>query len=633
MFLKMIGFLLSLSTALSFMLQRSVGKDAVISFDYGDAGFEEIENPPVKSCVKECGDVPTLFVNGEPYPALAYMTYLENYACYDQFADAGYTLFSLPTLFSGRWISVTEGLTPFSKGIFDEKGNPDFSVFDKSVEKVLKVCPNALIFPRVNVSMPLWWIEENTDKLDSTGKRESLYSSVWREDAADMLRAFINHVLKSDFASHIVGYQIAGGNTEEWFHFDMNAGLSKSAEMGFKSFLEKYYPDISYSGLPDLSLLRGKGVTHGSDYLARFFEYASFAVADDIAYLANVAKKASGGHVVIGTFYGYDLEVSSQLHGTHGLRWLLQSDDIDFICSPNSYIGVRDEDADWTEMYPADSVRLHGKLCLQECDIRTYLTRPLGECAPETDPNGIMSAPIWQPVKDKQTSVSMIRKSFCRQLIKGNGFWWFDMWGGWYDDPDLMAEMEKFRSIYVDSLTKPNRKSVAQVAVFIDESAYKYMKDGALLGAIYNQRKIFGFLGAPYDIYDISDFDEVADRYKAVIFMTGVKTQGLENSVGYCRKNNIPFLMNSSFHKFFSLKALKAFCRANGVHLYIDTEDLMYIGAGYIAFHATEGGEKTISFEKNVTLRSLFGEPETYSGKKVTVNMQKGETALFEFVD
>ena len=61
----------------------------------------------IHSYVGDCGGVPTLFVNGSPIPAAAYMTYLEEYNNYAEFAAAGYTLFSVPVLFAGRWISAT----------------------------------------------------------------------------------------------------------------------------------------------------------------------------------------------------------------------------------------------------------------------------------------------------------------------------------------------------------------------------------------------------------------------------------------------------------------------------------------------------------------------------------------------
>ena len=112
----------------------------------------------IETCVRDHGGVPTLFVNGKAYPSAAYMTYLEPYGRYEQFADAGYTFFSLPALFATRWISVTEGLTPFAKGFFDDRETPDFSWFDTAMHRILDACPDALVFPLVNLSMPMWWI-------------------------------------------------------------------------------------------------------------------------------------------------------------------------------------------------------------------------------------------------------------------------------------------------------------------------------------------------------------------------------------------------------------------------------------------------------------------------------------------
>ena len=599
---------------------------------------EKVETDASKACgvvseVRPHGGVPTLFINGEPYPSAAYMTYLEPYNRYADFAQAGYSFFSFPVLFAGRWISTTPDMTPFGKGIFDEKDRPDFSVLDASVHRILDVCPDAMLFPRVNLSMPLWWIEEHPDCLDGTGNRESLYSDVWREDAAAMLRAFIRHVRQSDYGAHIAGYQLAGGNTEEWFHFDMNAGISPCAETGFRSFMQTFYPNEKYEGLPDLSALKRDGVYHRSVPLARFLEYASVRVADSIAYLAHVAKEETGNNVAVGTFYGYALEVTSSLHGTHALDLLLRCDEIDFICSPNSYIGVRDPDADWTEMYAADSVRLHGKLCMQECDIRTHLTRPLCECAPEYDPESHMTAPIWQAVGSKTEAIAQIRKSFCRQLIKGNGLWWFDMWGGWYADADIMREMQTYRSIYAQSLAAQDRRSVAQLAVFVDESAYRYMTDGGMRGTAFEQRRQLGQLGAPYDLYNVQDFDAVCGRYNAVLFLSDVKTSALCKAVTRCRADRIPFLMLSPLKKSFSAKQLRAFCRANGVHIFADTDDVLYANAQYIAVHAAAAGEKTIRLAENERLVPLLGDPAvTMRDGTAVLTLQKGETVLLERV-
>ena len=586
----------------------------------------------IHSEIKDCGGVPTLYINGEPHAAVAYMTYLEKFNKYDDFAAAGYKFFSVPVLFSGRWISTTDGLTPFKKGIFDIKGNPDFSLFDEACEKILEACPDAYIIPRVNMSMPVWWEEENPGELnnkDGVPCRESFYSQKWRDDATDFLRQFTQYTNSCKYASHIVGYQIAGGNTEEWFHFDMNGGYGECAKESFKVFLKEYYPEVEYKGLPDLSLLNKDRNYINDEYLSRYIEFANFRVAEAISYFAQVVKEETGNNVVVGTFYGYTLEVTNSLQGNHALNYILKDKNIDFICSPNSYIGTRSPELDWTEMYPADSVRLHGKMCFQECDIRTHLTKILSEKDPSTDPYGLLEAPVWHPRESKFQAVNEIRKSFARQLIKGNALWWFDMWGGWYADEDIMAEMAEYNSIYEQSISDTDRGSKAEVAVFVDESAYKYLTDCSLRTLFHRQRSELGVMGAPYDIYDVYDFEEVYGKYKAVILLSSAKTEYMKNARRLCKQNDIPFIMTSALKEKFTVNELRAFLETNGVHIYCETDDIIYVNENYLCIYAVTGGEKTISLGKERNVDEL---PDgTYQGKTdtITVEMQQYETKLF----
>ncbi len=586
----------------------------------------------IHSEIKDCGGVPTLYINGEAHAAVAYMTYLEKFNEYDDFAAAGYKFFSVPVLFSGRWISITDGLTPFKKGIFDVKGEPDFSLFDEAVEKILEACPDAYIIPRVNISMPVWWEQENPAELnykDGVACRESFYSQKWRDDASRFLREFTQYANSCRYASHIVGYQIAGGNTEEWFHFDMNGGYGECAKPAFKAFLEKYYPEVEYKGLPDLTQLNKKEDYFNDVYLSRYIEFANFKVAEAISHFAQIVKEETGDNVVVGTFYGYTLEVTNPLQGNHALNYILKDPNIDFICSPNSYIGTRSPDLDWTEMYPADSIRLHGKMCFQECDIRTHLTQVLSEKDPSTDPYGLLEAPVWHPRASKYQAMNEIRKSFARQLIKGNALWWFDMWGGWYADEDIMNEMATYKSIYEQSITDADRSSKAEVAVFVDESAYKYLTDGSLRNIFHSRRSELGLMGAPYDIYDVNDFEAVYGNYKAVILLSNAKTVNMENALSLCKANGVPYIMTSSLKEKFTVSELRAFCKTNGVHVYCETDDIIYVNENYICIYAVTEGEKTLSLGRERNVSELLGGTYQGAADTVTVKMQKGETKLF----
>ena len=586
----------------------------------------------IHSEIKNCNGQPTLYINGEPYAAVAYMTYLEKFNEYDDFAAAGYKFYSVPVLFSGRWISISKGLTPFKKGIFDVKGKPDFSVFDEAIEKILEACPDAYIFPRVNVSLPEWWEKENPDKLnikDGEPCRESFYTQEWKDTVTQLLREFTGYVNSSKYASHIVGYQIAGGQTEEWFHFDLNGGYGEAAKPAFKAFLEKYYPEIEYNGLPDITLIGKKSNYHNDEYLARYIEFSNFIIAEAISEFAQVVKEETGGNVIVGTFYGYTLEVANSLQGNHALNYILKDPNIDFICSPNSYIGGRNPEFDWTEMYPADSVRLHGKMCFQECDIRTHLTELLPEKDPSTDPNGVLSGDIWKPRGSKYQALNEIRRSFARQLIKGNALWWFDMWGGWYADEDVMTEMAEYRSIYEQSLTDTDRSSKAEVAVFVDESAYKYLTDSSLRGVFSGQREELGVIGTPYDLYDVYDFEAVYKNYKAVVLLSPAKTEYMENALRLCIENKIPSIATSVSKQKFSVNELRAFCEANGIHIYCETDDIVYVNENFVCIYAVTEGEKTISLFEKRNVSELLGGTYENNTDKITIEMQKGETKLF----
>ena len=223
-----------------------------------------------------------------------------------------------------------------------------------------------------------------------------------------------------------------------------------------------------------------------------------------------------------------------------------------------------------------------------------------------------------------------MRKSFCRQLICGNGFWWFDMWGGWYADEDIMEETAIYRQVCADALQKKNRASVSELAVFTDERAYYELADCPLRGCAHEQRRALGLTGAPYDAYDISDFAAVYKNYKAVLFVTGIETAGLRTALALCEKKNVPYLRNSEQKPTFKTAELRAFLQKSGAHIYCDTDDIVYVNENHIALHAVEAGVKTLRFKTETALLPLLGGKPACHGCTVQIPMEKNETALFE---
>lgn len=595
--------------------------------------------PVTRSSIENYGGVPTLFINGEPQPALAYMTYFQENNEYESFTLAGYELFSLPVFFSTRGINTLSNISPFEQGIFEIKGEPNFEIFDQNIETILEQNSNAYILPRMNISMPTWWEEENPTEVniteDGESKRESFYSEKWRKDAGELVLQFIKHINQSDYRDRILGYQIACGNTEEWFHFDLNGGIGPAAERGFEAFIKQMYPDEvgDYDGLPKFKS-DNEMITDDLHH-RRFLEFCSLAVADAISYFSGLVKEATNYQLIVGTFYGYGLEVYNSLYGTHALNYLLDNENIDFFCSPNSYQFQRKAGIDWPDMTVTDSMKLHNKFYFAECDIRTSLTKWINDSREGAALEGTYNSELWFGPKTIEDSLQLIRKTFTRQLIKGNGLWWFDMWGGWFENETIMEEMKAYEEIATVALHDKKRESVAKVAVFTDEAAYQYLNPRSQAGSIVSDaRHKLGLTAVPYDSYDLNDFESVYKNYEAIIFLSPVVRQEMQQAINLAQESQIATLSINLQTPELSVKQLRDFYKDNEIHIWCKTDDVIYVNDNFIAVHAATSGKKTLNLdrERNIT-QLLPQETNSFKSDQITVEMNEYETILFRLED
>ena len=118
-------------------------------------------------------------------------------------------------------------------------------------------------------------------------------------------------------------------------------------------------------------------------------------------------------------------------------------------------------------------------------------------------------------------------------------------------------------------------------------------------------------------------------NYKAVILLSNARTVYMENARNLCRTNGVPYIMTSKLKDKFTVNELRAFCKTNGVHIYCETDDIIYVNENYICVYAVTAGDKTINLDKERNINELLG--GTYKGTEstFTVKMQKGETRLF----
>ena len=561
------------------------------------------------SCVKTLGGVPTLFVNDRPVAQTAYITYITDRNDYASFAAQGYKLFSMPVYFATRTMSEKSQMPPFSPGIFENE-NDSFDHFDREVAQILEVCPEAMIFPRVNINPPIRWDKQHPEEMEDdpnnedAKKRPCFSSDLWAEEVKRMLERYIRHIQSSDYASSIIGYQIAGGSTDEWFPFDGKGSQGKRSR-------EKYQQYLAASGAEDNE--------------PEYFRFLERMLAERICEFAHHARQLTGGRQIIGSFYGYTCECPSRNSLHHALETVLNCEDIDFLCSPVTYEFDRAPGRDHPAHVPVESLKLHGKLYFAENDTRMHLSRPYNYT-----PH--FARPVWFG-PDRETTREIMRMHFASTVTHGHASWWFDMWGGWYKDEIYMDTARRALEIAGESLQK-KRASVSELAVFVDEDAFSYIgsKDYEPDSEVGRRvcrltRPALGVTGVPYDLFIASDYEMAKEKYKAIVVLNPYSTERSRQIIEDAAKRGVPCLVIDKTNASITAAEIRSFCREAGLHLYTHEDAAVFANESYVYFHTAKEGPFTLHMpDENVVLRDAF------TGENVTfpMNLKFGQTMLLE---
>ena len=560
------------------------------------------------SCVKEHAGVPTLFINDEPYYGSAYVTYLPENGCSGSFEKIGVHLYSACVYFSNQTINPLSNVPiPHLPGIFDIPGEADFSVPDALLTQIVEADPKAMIFPRVNIAPARWWEEANPDELNDEpakpifpARRVSFSSQKWQAYAAECLRIFCEHYENSRFQQHLVGYQLACGMTQEWFSFDWNGGQSRRLREGFATWDQP------------------------KDDPGAIYRYSSEVTVDVIAFFAKKVKEYTNHRVVVGAFHGYTLETYAKRFAHCAVSRMLKCPDVDFLCSPMAYTDARRPGVDHAPMPLIDSLKIHGKLYFTECDERTYLSKYPGDSGLNVEP-GTYRVPVWLG-PDAETSRHVMRSDFARNLVHNNYFWWFDMWGGWYEHEPFLQDIQAEQDILNQALKLENRNFQAQVAVLMDEKSLTWLDDITTIAS--NSRIPLGSAGAPYDIYEMEDYETIREKYHVYVVIEPAEThRSKQVREDLSARGDKLFVINDNE---VTAEKLLRFYRESGVHIYCHDMKVIHVNNHYLSIHnGPEAAETTIYLPEVKTVTPLLDAGETLTGDRLTVSLKPFETKLF----
>ena len=419
---------------------------------------------------------------------------------------------------------------------------PRWSTADAQCQAVLDANPKALLLPRIGMDAPAWWLQSHADDAmvwDTPGKDQSraiVTSPDYLHDAAERLAALIAH-LEEKFGPHVAGYHPCGQNTGEWFYqntwgLPLN-GYSKGDLRAWRAWLAGRYANDgalqaawndpraarASAVVPPPAARRAAPAGVFRDPVAErplidFAEFQQETMADCVCRFARAARQATHGRKLVVFFYGYLFEFGPVRNGPatsghYALRRVLNSPDIDVLCSPISYTD-RGPGQSAPAMTAAESVALAGKMWLYEDDTSTYLSSG--------------DQPGW---RDRARSIEETNAQLLRNTsqcaLRNFGTWWMDLGAsGWFNDRRMWAEMKRLAVLDDRLLAAPQPFRPAVAAVIDEASMIRVAAGGQVVTTpgVATARIPLGRMGAPYGQYLLDDVAAGHVQAKMYVFLT-----------------------------------------------------------------------------------------------------------------
>ena len=471
---------------------------------------------------------PDLRINGESYLPVAYRSFYPQPNTVKNFYDKGFSLYQLFP--SGILCSLK---IPYSQcgEVWEGEGVYNWDNLRKHIDMFLASAPTAKFSLLVHLDTRDWYLEEHPEALDSFHNLASMCRDEgWRKSATRFLEDMITFV-EREYPDRVYILHLFAGHTCEWYaHYPME-GLPESQQL--TESYQRYFDTRETVPTHEQLICAHQGVlrhpAHNKKAL-EFWDFYNEVIAETICYFAHEAKRITDGRLLTGCFYGYTMCFShAYQRGHNAYHMVLNCPDVDVIFAPAAYRPFRGMDAACGFNLAVDSIRFHKKLYLHEIDNTTSLTTN------NDFANAVQG--LHQRPESLADTVTYCRRETARALEHGGGYWWFDMWDGWFADESLMEELSRIRKA-TKEVYDAGTQSVAQIAVFVDADSAKFLADpqtrdtvyinneresglAVQYDTVYAQQEQLHRIGAPVNYFDAQDLlhpDFPHAQYKLYIF-------------------------------------------------------------------------------------------------------------------
>ncbi len=488
---------------------------------------------PVTGAIEVRDGVSTMVVDGQPVPPMLYKVSGPEKAHYADFAYAGVDLITVP---------VELGNIPNRPGVWLGEGQYDFTLAETIIRTALRRNPNARIILDVWAYPYATWGDEHPEECwtDAAGQRAytdffnlqgfsdtleeleggrgkyfwypSYNSDLWREDVSAATMALIEHLNGTPLGKTICAAFVTGGHDGQFVSLRPHHDFSKGSVAKWRQWLRETYTldelavrwgqrYDSYEAIPvpdappTANGMETKppyqGPSPDIDYRT-FAEDQTWVLRD---HIAQAAKQAIGRPI-------FTLAYSA---GSDGI---FDTEYVD-VAGHMTYYPYRRPGLP-TGYEISDAYALHGKMFIQELDVRSWV----GSVYPEVYQTWIGAGLTPEEFRN------IHRKLVGLSLTGGHGWWYYDM-HHYFAAPEIISEIGRVREIAAETWpTGDTFRPDVCVVRKPGQDAYVSAPLSSIMAGETFQTMLLDTSGVPYDSYFLSDIlaNEELQDYRVYIF-------------------------------------------------------------------------------------------------------------------
>ena len=575
------------------------------------ASPEEIAAPALTTEIRRGRGGARYFENGVERPFISYRT---PSACPDPLRSLRYMAGA-----DSAGVRLAELDLPL-RTLWRSDGSLDFVWLERFLGVALRHGPHMNLVVFFGIDAPDWYVNAHPGErfVNEEGPigRMSFASETWRADTCDVLRRLVEHLRGSPFWNRIAGFGLDGGFDGQFMQWTVR-GKAGDALLGDESEPMKR---LFGRSIPAAARRRGGkdslilDPVADADVIAWNRVFGRTA-ADFLLACAGAIKTASERTKVVMAYYGKFFSIAGYNEwGELAIDRVLASGDVDALVAVE--YKQRPGGLPHSLSAPTESYAAHGRLFVDEADIRTFLDGQKN----------------WAYAGDAKGTESMMRKMFACSFVRGHGMHWYDLFGGWYDHPLILKTMSDIQRIAETHATRQVRP--AEIAVVCDEESMRHatcaIKGETARTMLHFQNGVLGRIGAPFDLWFADDLAS-APKYKLYIFLDCFAPRSdAAAAIARIKSSGVTCIAVNLGDRVPTPSEYRTAARAAGVFIVSDSDDVMiYAGRGLLGAHAASGGVRTLHWPEAVTFRdAVTGATVAADAETIRLEFVAGETKL-----